>query len=551
MGLEDYGPYTKLVRKIEGRDKGTRVELEQLRELLRHVEEPVSALHVLSLLSRCVLKLPSPTGSSALRAELLALAWRVGDPAVGDGVLWAIWRQRWRGKASLTSAEFHFWLCDQEWEAGEWAHAHWLVGERLERLMADEGMLPLLVDMYPTSQRALLSLAAASPIPSQHAVGVFMRHLREGDISLDVARWAWRGVVSEEREQVLLMMCEQKMSSEPGPALLRMLWSECERAQERLLLLRLRDVSPRMGAWRELSREALSSEYAPLHAEAVSTLRQYGGPPDVAALLEAAQGRSEEQHKAIQDAIRVIQRGADQLRFAGALSLQEDGAGGEGALSLAGGEAGGLSEAGAGDAPLAPVVAGEVALSGATRWREAAPAPRALSSGARLVLLAQGSNPRLSAALFAVGVLPPLGLIVASALGVESSALWGLHTGLQIYIMPFFFLMRTGLWSAFRRGAVVEGELRPGTFEARSGKEYKLKGSLARREEPSGVALVSQDRAYDLDLFKGLSITSEGGIVASKRAVALSLLVLGLTNNVLVGFVLGMLFCIPSIIFKL
>jgi hypothetical protein len=57
---------------------------------------------------------------------------------------------------------------------------------------------------------------------------------------------------------------------------------------------------------------------------------------------------------------------------------------------------------------------------------------------------------------------------------------------------------------------------------------------------------VSQDRAYDLGLFNGLSVAPDGGIVASKRAVALAIVSLMLTNNVLVGMVLGVLMCVPA-----
>jgi hypothetical protein len=549
MGLDDYGKYTKLVRKLERREGGTRVKLAQLMGLLSHVEHDSEALlSVFALAPRVVLRISRPDELAELRVQLFALGVHAHDPEVGSQALRLIWRQQWCVQESLGGAKLHFWLCDLAWQPGERASAHRLVQERLDELAQDAGMLPLLVDMYSTSQHTLAGLVASSEIPSAHAVGVFLRHIREREGSLDLLRWAWRGVVSEERERVLLMLFEQNMVYELGEALICALWADSARPQEHVLLLRMRDRAPRLECWRVQAREALGSAYGPLHMEAVHTLRQYGKPDDVEVLLEAAQGRSEAQQKGIQEAIKVIQRGADQQRFAGALSLQEDDGGGQGALSLAGGEVGGLSQVGAQGATELVHAEPQRALvvADAPNWMEASPAPRPVSKGARVVLLARGANPRLSLLLLIVGISPPLLFVLGALLGVDTRASWGLHTGFQIYILPFFFLVRTSLWSAFKRGAVVEGELRPGVFEARSGKEYKLKGSLARRVAHDRMALVSQDRAYDLGLFNGLSVAPDGGIVASKRAVALAIVSLMLTNNVLVGMVLGVLMCVPA-----
>jgi hypothetical protein len=530
---ELFGERAALVRRLRAyrMEQVELVELIGIIELARATHDPHRETRQrlsLWLLAQVYVKVERGT-LAPLRAALLRLGLDDPAPGVGLEVLRAIWPRKVR-----THHGYEVWLCDLDWDAASRADACSLVERHVEALGQHAEFLPLAVDMYPSSAAALEALVAAGPPPPTHACGIFMRHMRERAPSVEVLRWAWRGMASEDREQLLTPSPRLKEGVErTGDALLSMLWAESARFQERLLILRLRGDGMR-GLWRGLALDALQSPHAMLVSEAVATLEAAGEPDDVPALLAvaaASSGRAAE----VQATIREIQRRARAEPLIGALSLGEE-ASAQGALSLADAARGALSAPG----ELAPVAASG-ALAEHRGWLDVGPAPRKVPLSVRLALLSRRTAllSNKSWIFLAIGPLVMIPLVRLPAGSDEPlRSIAGLCLCFYVFghmsIFPVIAMGRDVAIGWLRDGAIVSGVARAGLLELEGGRSYKLES------DASGpiTALLHGHLASPLDTFPMVRVTADGALVSTRAdAVRGVAFVFAMLHPWVIGFV--------------
>jgi hypothetical protein len=283
-----------------------------------------------------------------------------------------------------------------------------------------DARIALALKRFPAGAEHLEALAPRSAALANHAEDLLRYYISnpaQHTLTFSLLREVWRAAPDAIRSQHLNELANNPQAQRRAIALgADALWAEeLASEQERALLLRLHDVFPERD-WHPIAAPLLDSPNPQLRATALDALADATSREFLPALSAARVQAGRGERARIDAIIRAIQvhdpRPGDSL---GALSVAEEDSV-EGALSLAGAQAGELSAAGEMDAPQ-PLVAAQApaALSTArdvmlSRWEHMAPAPRRVPLSLRLALSVFGSTGRRASiwCFMALGLLAPV-----------------------------------------------------------------------------------------------------------------------------------------------